>query len=141
MTVQTERRTKTKSAAKWYLAGPLVCALSLPALLYLCAVLLAREVLPFELMEELVIACVFACATLGALAACAVRKRRVMQTGFATGCMLAAALVILALAAPGEGALTALCLRHVIAAMAGGAFGGALSIRRGDRPKRRRGKK
>ena len=41
---------------KWYLAGPLVCAVSLPLLLYVCALLLAREILPFGLMEELVIA-------------------------------------------------------------------------------------
>ena len=68
---------------KWYLLGPLTAAVSLPALMYLCAVLLAREILPFSLVEELAIACVFLSGTLSALAACAGRGGRAAQTGLA----------------------------------------------------------
>ena len=141
MTAIEERRARRKPKSKiaWYIAGPAVSMLCLPVLMYLCALLLAREVLPYELMEELVIACVFVSATAGGAAACAARGGKVMQTGFATGCILAAAIVIITLAVPGEGPLNARCLRHVIAAAAGGTFGGALSIKRGKRlPKRSR---
>ena len=139
MTVQTERRAKRKAKLKWYIAGPLICAVSLPALLYLCAILLAREVLPFEVMAELVIACVFVSAALGGMAACSAREGKVMQTGLATGAIFAGILVVITLVVPGEGALNADCLRHVIAAVCGGAFGGALCIKRGGhKPKRRK---
>ena len=106
---------------KWYLAGPLVCAVSLPLLLYVCALLLAREILPFGLMEELVIACVFLSGTLGGLAAALSRGEKAFQTGLSVGGILASVIVVLTLAVPGEGALSASCIRHVIAALAGGA--------------------
>lgn len=140
MTALDDRRTKHKPKARisWYITGPVVSIICLPVLMYICALLLAREVLPYDLMEELVIACVFLAGTAGAAAACAARGGKVMQTGFAVGCILAAAIVIVTLAVPGEGPLNARCLRHVIAAAAGGAFGGALSIKRGNRPKKRR---
>ena len=130
MTQEVERRTKRKPPVKWYLLGPLTAAVSLPALMYLCAVLLAREILPFSLVEELTIACVFLSGTLSALAACAGRGGRAAQTGLAMGAVLAAAIVVITLAAPGEGPLNAGTLRLIIAAAAGGAFGGALCVRR-----------
>ena len=140
MTALDERRTgrKPKSKISWYLAGPVVSIVCLPVLMYLCALLLAREVLPYGLMEELVIACVFVSGAAGGAAACAARGGKVMQTGLAVGCILAAAIVVVTLMVPGEGPLNARCLRHVIAAAAGGAFGGAISIKRGNRPKKRR---
>ena len=92
MTQEVERRTKRKPPVKWYLLGPLSAAVSLPALMYLCAVLLAREVLPFSLVEELTIACVFLSGTLSALAACAGRGGRAAQTGLPMGAVLAAAM-------------------------------------------------
>ncbi len=122
---------------KWYLAGPLVCAVSLPLLLYVCALLLAREILPFGLMEELVIACVFLSGTLGGLAAALSGGEKAFQTGLSVGGILASVIVVLTLAVPGEGALSASCIRHVIAALAGGAFGGVLSVRRSGGKKKR----
>ncbi len=140
MTVRSERRTKAGPLIKWYVLGPLTAAVSLPALMYLCAVLLAREVLPYGLMEELVIACVFFASALGGAAAAAGRGGKVLQTGAAIGAAVAGAIVIAALAAPGEGPLNSETLKHVIAALCGGAFGGALSLRRGGGKKRRRRK-
>ncbi len=141
MTVQAERRTRRKPRLKWFIVGPLVCVVSLPILLYICAIMLAREWLPFEIMEELVIACVFLSAALGGICACKSREGRVMQTGFGAGAIFAALLVIITLVVPGEGAFTASCLKHIIAALTGGAFGGALSIKRGKRPSSRRRRK
>ena len=71
MTVQAEKRSKRKTSVRWYLIGPLAAVIALPALLYLCAILLATEILPFTVMEELVIACVFLTGTISAVAACA----------------------------------------------------------------------
>lgn len=140
MTTQTSRQTWRKQKLKWYLLGPIACLVSLPVLIYACALLVAKEVLPFELLEELVIACVFLSGTFGGLAACAARGGKVMQTGLTVGAILAGGIVIATLVMPGEGVLNAQCLRHVIAALAGGAFGGALSIKhkRGDKRRRKR---
>ena len=138
MTQEVERRTKHKPPVKWYLLGPLTAAVSLPALMYLCAVLLAREILPFSLVEELTIACVFLSGTLSALAACAGRGGRAAQTGLAMGAVLAAAIVVITLAAPGEGPLSAHTLRCSVAAIAGGFFGGVLGMKRKN-PRRRAG--
>ena len=138
MTVQAERRARRKTKLKWYILGPLLAAISLPLLLYLCSLLLAHEVLPFGLMEELVITCVFFAGTAGAAAASGARGQMVMQTGLITGGILAAALVIVSLAVPGQGAFNAQCPRHVIAALAGGAFGGALRIKRVKRKNKKR---
>ena len=140
MTVQAEKRSKRKTSVCWYLIGPLAAVIALPALLYLCAVLLAKEILPFTVMEELVIACVFLTGTISAVAACAGRGGKVMQTGLCMGCVLAAAIVIITLAAPGEGPFTSATLKHVIAAITGGCFGGALSIKR-KKPSVRRKKR
>ena len=93
MTVQAEKRSKRKTSVRWYLIGPLAAVIALPALLYLCAILLAKEILPFTVMEELVIACVFLTGTISAVAACAGRGGKVMQTGLCMGCVLAAATV------------------------------------------------
>ena len=141
MTVQTERRARRTPLLRRCLAGGLATLISLPALLYICALLLAHEALPYTLMEELVIACVFISAALAAVAACAGGGGKVMQTGLAAGAALASAIVVITLAAPGEGPLNAQTLRHVLAAITGGAFGGALSVRRAkpkSRAKRRR---
>ena len=140
MTTQTSRHTWRKQKLKWYLLGPAACIISLPVLIYICALLVAKEVLPFELLEELVIACVFLSGAFGGLAACAARGGKVMQTGLTVGAVLAGAIVIATLVMPGEGVLNANCLRHVIAAVTGGAFGGALSIKRkrGDKHRSRR---
>ncbi len=138
MTTQTERRSARKPPVKWYVLGPAVCILSLPVFMYLCALLLARELLPFSLAEELVTASVFLAGTAGGAAGSAVRGGKAVQSGFISGCVLAAALAVAALAAPGEGALSAQCLRHAIAAAAGGAFGGALGMRRRPGKKRRK---
>ena len=89
MTVQAERRARRKTKLKWYILGPLLAVISLPLLLYLCSLLLAHEVLPFGLMEELVITCVFLAGTAGAAAASGARGQMVMQTGLITGGILA----------------------------------------------------
>ena len=141
MTAQAERRTRRKPKVRWYIVGALAAIVSLPALLYICAILLAREVLSFELMEELVIACVFFSSTIAAVAACAGRGGKAMQTGLVMGGGIAAAIVIICLAAPGEGPFNACTLRHVIAAVTGGAFGGAWCIKRGTRSARRKKRK
>ena len=141
MTAQSERRTGRKLKLRWYILGPLTAAVSLSLLLFVCAVLLSREILPFELMEELVIAAVFLAATAGGAAAARGRGGKVMQAGLLSGGVLAAVIVIGTLALPGEGLLSAQCLRHVIAALSGGAFGGALSIKRGGRKGKRRKRK
>ncbi len=130
MTALDERRTKRKPRLKWYIAGSAAGIISLPLLMYICAVLLAKDILPFELMEELVITCVFLAGTAGGIAACAGRGEKVMQTGAAAGCILAAVIIVAALAVPGMGPLNASSLKHIIAAVCGGAFGGALCIKR-----------
>ncbi len=137
MTAQTSRQTRRKRMLKWYLSGPLVCAVSLPLLLYVCALLLAHELLPFGLMEELVIASVFLSGALGGLSAALGRGEKAFQTGLAVGGILAAAIAVITLAVPGEGALSAACLKHVIAAATGGAFGGVLGARRPGGKRRR----
>ena len=128
MTTQTKRRTGRRLA--WYVLGPAAVLICLPGTLYLCAVLLARGVLPYSLTEELLIACVFLSGAASGLAAGAGRGGRAMRTGLIMGGALAAAIVLLTLAAPGEGPLNAGTLRLIIAAAAGGAFGGALCVRR-----------
>ena len=141
MTVQAERRTKRRSKLAWYILGPAVCLISLPAALYICALLLANSVLSFEVTEELVIASVFLCTTLGGIAGCAARGGKVMQTGLSVGAIFALIIVVICLAAPGEGAFNATSLRHVIAAVTGGAFGGALCIKRGNKNSRHKRRK
>ena len=141
MTVQAERRSKRAARAKWYLAGPLASAAALFALLYLCALALARELLPFTLMEELVIACVFVSGAVGGVTASGFRGEKAVPTGAAVGAALAALIVVVTLIVPGEGAFNARCLRHVIAAVCGGAFGGALGIKRVKRPPKKRRRK
>ena len=138
MTVQTERRTARAVRLRWYVAGPVAAAVCLPALLYACALLLARDVLPYSLMEELSIACVFLASAASGAAAAASRGGRVMQTGLLMGGAVASVMVIASLAAPGTEALAAGCARSAVAALGGGAFGGALCIKRGKRGASRR---
>ena len=51
------------------------------------------------------------------------------------------AVVVVSLMAQGEGAISADCLRHVIAAVAGGAFGGALCLNRGGGKRKKRARR
>ena len=112
----TERRGKRRQRLKWYLFGPVTGLIAIAAIGYACAVLLERRVFPASTLEMLTSA---------------------LEAGGLSGAVLAILVVLVALVAPGEGPATATCLRFVIAAVAGGAFGGALCLDRG-RAKRRK---
>ena len=133
------RRRKLK--LKWYVLSPCVMLASLVLLLAAAALLLSGGTLSFDLAGELVTACVFLSAVLGGICAASGRGGRVLQTGALAGFALAAFILIVTLALPGGGAPGADSLRYAIAALAGGALGGAFCIKRGKRrPRRKRGK-
>ncbi|MGI6025896.1 MAG: TIGR04086 family membrane protein [Candidatus Scatomorpha sp.] len=121
--------------------GPALGAVAAAALLYLTAVLLERQILPYSLSGDFVIACLFLGSTAGGAAAAKRRGSAPLPSGLIAGAAIAAAVVIVSLMAQGEGAVSADCLRHVIASVAGGAFGGALCLNRGGGKRKKRSRK
>ena len=102
-----------------------------------CALLLEREVFPASTMELLTTACLFFGTASGGAAAAGRRGEKQLEAGAVCGLSLAAAVVIAALMAPGEGPVTAACLRFAIAAAAGGLFGGSLRLGRAKAKRRK----
>lgn len=141
MQTSVERKGKKRSRLKWYAFGPALGAVAAAALLYLTAVLLERQILPYSLSGDFVIACLFFGSTAGGAAAAKRRGSAPLPSGLIAGSALAAAVVVVSLMAQGEGALSADCLRHVIAAVAGGAFGGALCLNRGGGKRKKRARR
>ena len=136
MQTSVERKGKKRSRLRWYVLGPVLGAAASAALLYITAVLLERQILPYSLAGELVIACLFLGSTAGGAGAAKRRGSAPLPSGLTAG----AALVV-SLMAQGEGAISADCLRHVIAAVAGGAFGGALCLNRGGGKRKKRARR
>lgn len=141
MQTSVERKGKKRSRLKWYAFGPALGAVAAAALLYITAVLLERQILPYSLAGDFVIACLFFGSTAGGAAAAKRRGSAPLPSGLIAGSALAAAVVVVSLMAQGEGALSADCLRHVIAAVAGGAFGGALCLNRGGGKRKKRARR
>lgn len=141
MQTSVERKGKKRSRLKWYAFGPALGAVAAAALLYLTAVLLERQILPYSLAGDFVIACLLFGSTAGGAAAAKRRGSAPLPSGLIAGSALAAAVVVVSLMAQGEGALSADCLRHVIAAVAGGAFGGALCLNRGGGKRKKRARR
>lgn len=141
MQTSVERKGKKRSRLRWYVFGPALGAVAAAALLYLTAVLLERQILPYSLSGDFVIACLFLGSTAGGAAAAKRRGSAPLPSGLIAGAAIAAAVVIVSLMAQGEGAVSADCLRHVIASVAGGAFGGALCLNRGGGKRKKRARK
>ena len=141
MQTSVERKGKKSTGLNWYTLGPLLAAVAVAALMYLLAVLLERQILPYALVDELLIACVFLGSTAGGAGAAKRRGSAPLPSGLTAGAALAAAVVVVSLMAQGEGAISADCLRHVIAAVAGGAFGGALCLNRGVGKRKKRARR
>lgn len=141
MQTNVERKGKKRSRLRWYVFGPALGAVAAAALLYLTAVLLERQILPYSLSGDFVIACLFLGSTAGGAAAAKRRGSAPLPSGLIAGAAIAAAVVIVSLMAQGEGAVSADCLRHVIASVAGGAFGGALCLNRGAGKRKKRARK
>ncbi len=75
MQTSVERKGKKSTGLNWYTLGPLLAAVAVAALMYLLAVLLERQILPYALVDELLIACVFLGAAIGGAAAAKKRGR------------------------------------------------------------------
>lgn len=133
----TERKGKGRQRLRWYVFGPMMGLAAFAVFGLGCAMLLERQVFPASTLEILTIACVFAGAAVGGAAAAKRRGGGAIEAGLACGLALAVIVVVIALAAPGEGPVTASCLRFVIAAIAGGGFGGALCLNRGKSKRRK----
>ena len=138
MQTSVERKGKKSTGLNWYTLGPLLAAVAVAALMYLLAVLLERQILPYALVDELLIACVFLGAAIGGAKK---RGRSALASGLIAGAVLAALLAVGSLMAEGEAALSADCLRHAIAAVAGGLFGGALCLNRRAAKRKKRGRR
>lgn len=132
-----EKRNRRSGGLKWYTMGPLAGAAATALLVFGCALLLEREVFPASTLAVLTLACVFAGSAVGGLVSAKRRGRGALESGGLCGLCLAALIVTAALIAPGSGPAAAACLRFVLAAAAGGLFGGALGMDRG-RSKHRR---
>ncbi len=141
MQTSVERKGKQRSRLRWYIFGPVLGAVVTIVLLYLTAMLLERQILPYSLAREFVIACLFLGSAAGGAAAAKRRGSAALPSGLAAGAAIAAAVVILSLMVQGEGAVSANCLRNVIAAVAGGAFGGALCLDRGRGKRKKHARK
>ena len=141
MQTSVERKGKKSTGLNWYTLGPLLAAVAVAALMYLLAVLLERQILPYALVDELLIACVFLGAAIGGAAAAKKRGKSALASGLIAGAVLAALLAVGSLMAEGEAALSADCLRHAIAAVAGGLFGGALCPNRRAAKRKKRGRR
>ena len=137
MQTSVERKGKKSTGLNWYTLGPLLAAVAVAALMYLLAVLLERQILPYALVDELLIACVFLGAAIGGAAAAKKRGKSALASGLIAGALLAVG----SLMAEGEAALSADCLRHAIAAVAGGLFGGALCLNRRAAKRKKRGRR
>ena len=57
MQTSVERKGKKRSRLRWYVLGPVLGAVASALLLYITAVVLERQKLPYSLAGELVIAC------------------------------------------------------------------------------------
>lgn len=136
-----ERKGKKGARLGWYALGPLVGAAVTALLLYALAVLLERQILPYGMAREFIIACLFLGSAAGGAAAAKRRGRAVMAAGLISGAALAAVVAVGALMAGGEEALSADCLRSAIAAVAGGAFGSALCLDRGGAKRKKRARR
>ena len=141
MQTSVEQKGKKRSRLRWYVLGPVLGAVVSALLLYITAVLLERQILPYSLAGELVIACLFLGSTAGGAGAAKRRGSAPLPSGLTAGAALTAAVVVVSLMAQGEGAISADCLRHVIAAVAGGAFGGALCLNRGGGKRKKRARR
>ena len=139
MQTSVERKGKKRSRLRWYIFGPVLGAVVTILLLYLTAMLLERQILPYSLAREFVIACLFLGSAAGGAAAAKRRGSAALPSGLAAGAAIAAAVVILSLMV--QGAVSANCLRNVIAAVAGGAFGGALCLDRGRGKRKKHARK
>lgn len=136
-----ERKGKKRTKLKWYVFGPLLGAVITVLLLYAAAMLLERQILPYGLAEEFVIACLFFGSTAGGAGAAKRRGTMTMATGLMSGAIIAGILVVATLMIQGEGALASECFKHVIAAVAGGAFGAALCLNRGGAKRKKRARR
>lgn len=106
----------------------------------LAAFALNASLLPNELADKLALAAVFCGAAVGGLCA-GKRGRGALLGGLFSGITMAAVIFVGALtASAGAEQLGSACLRSIIAAAAGGLFGGALHVggRRANRRKKRR---
>lgn len=133
-------RKKHGTMGHWYIAGPLTGILVGLLALYGGALLLSGDVLPPTVMGETAVAAVFIGAAAGGIAAAKKRGSGVLAAGAATGAICFAVLALAAVLAPEGRLFSDGCLRMLICTLGGGAFGGALCIRRGGkRPRKRRG--
>ena len=92
MQTSVERKGKKSTGLNWYTLGPLLAAVAVAALMYLLAVMLERQILPYALVDELLIACVFLGAAIGGAAAAIKRGRSALASGLIAGAVLAARL-------------------------------------------------
>ena len=94
MQTSVERKGKKSTGLNWYTLGPLLAAVAVAALMYLLAVLLERQILPYALVDELLIACVFLGAAIGGAAAAKKRGKSALASGLIAGAVLAALLAV-----------------------------------------------
>lgn len=103
MQTSVERKGKKRSRLRWYVLGPVLGAVASAVLLYITAVLLERQILPYSLAGELVIACLFLGSTAGGAGAAKRRGSAPLPSGLTAGAALAAAVVVVSLMAQGRG--------------------------------------
>lgn len=133
MSAIAERASKQTGINRWYVKGPLLGAFSSAALMYACALLFAKEVLPYGLLPYITIACVFAgCAAGGALAASARGKGR-LPAGLMSGAAVLLLILIFTFASEDGSPASPQFVKMAIAALGGGIFGGALSAGRASK--------
>ena len=130
-----ERKNSIKRS-RWYLAGIVPGACALAATLIAASALLSGGALPAEAMEPLIYGSEFlAAAAAGAVSAKA-RGKGALTAGAASGGVCLLILVICVILSEKGQLLSAMFIRSAICFLAGGLFGGALCLGRGNRLRR-----
>jgi len=125
-----ERGINKKGLIKNSAAGALLGIIITMAMLFLCSVLLLTGTVPSSLRDPLILLTVIAGATVSGLYCAGRQGRGVVTAGLASSAAYVVLILICTVLFKKNSGETALTLKIIIAAVAGGCFGGVLKLHR-----------
>ncbi|HBR09487.1 MAG TPA: TIGR04086 family membrane protein [Clostridiales bacterium] len=132
-----KKREKIKTG-RWYTRGPLTGILFAAIMLYICSLLLSKEIIPSQLMSECVIASVFIGTSVGGAVAARSKREGVLTAGVLTGLIVLGVIVLATILRPTGKVLSDTMLKMAICTVGGGTFGGAMCLNRSGGKKHKR---
>jgi putative membrane protein (TIGR04086 family) len=119
---------------QWYIIGPFYALFITAALLYICALMLSKEVIPTSVIEECAIISVFLGSAAGGVIAAKKGGEGILVEGSVTGVILFAVILIITILRPDGKVLSDETLKTAVSAIGGATFGGVMCLnRKGNR--------